>query len=206
MATNKTILERLAEVQASLKAPKGQYNSFGKYSYRSAEDILEAVKPLLHDNGLVLLITDTVEEIGGRVYVKATGRLLKTDGGNELEVSAYAREALERKGMDESQVTGSASSYARKYMLNGLFAIDDTKDADTMDNRDRGQTTNRQPPGSFAVDTITEKQAKRLFAISKGRTDTVKDVLDSYGYKSSLDIKRSDYEAICADVEKSVDG
>lgn len=125
-------IEKIVAIQSELKAPKGQYNSFGKYNYRSCEDILEGVKPLLTKHGLVLTIQDSIDLIGDRFYVKATATI--TDGKEELSTSAYARESLDKKGMDASQVTGATSSYARKYALNGLLAIDDTKDADTMDN------------------------------------------------------------------------
>ena len=128
--TNLHISQKLAVIQQKLKAPKGQVNKFGGYKYRSCEDILEAVKPLLGD--CVLTISDDIREIGGRVYVEATARL--TDGSDVVEVKALAREAEVKKGMDESQITGAASSYARKYCLNGLFCIDDTKDADATNN------------------------------------------------------------------------
>ena len=119
----------LTDIQNELKAPKGRYNSFGKYKYRSCEDILEAIKPILKKHDATLTIRDEIIEVGGRVYVKATAVF---SGGDVLcEVSAFAREAEEKKGMDASQITGTASSYARKYALNGLFLIDDTKDADT---------------------------------------------------------------------------
>lgn len=122
-------MDALQKIQAELKAPKGQYNSFGKYAYRSAEDILEAVKPLLKKNKAELILSDEIVEVGGRIYVKATA-MLNADGEKAV-VNAYAREPEQKKGMDESQITGTASSYARKYALNGLFLIDDTKDADT---------------------------------------------------------------------------
>lgn len=125
-------IEKIVAIQSELKAPKGQYNSFGKYNYRSCEDILEGVKPLLAKHGLVLTIQDEIELIGDRYYVKATANI--TNGKENISSSAYARESLDKKGMDSSQVTGATSSYARKYALNGLLAIDDTKDADTMDN------------------------------------------------------------------------
>lgn len=125
-------IEKIVAIQSELKAPKGQYNSFGKYNYRSCEDILEGVKPLLAKHGLVLTIQDEIELIGDRYYVKATATI--TNGKDNISSSAYARESLDKKGMDSSQVTGATSSYARKYALNGLLAIDDTKDADTMDN------------------------------------------------------------------------
>ena len=133
METKKTLTESLCEVQGALKAPKGQYNSFGKYAYRSCEDIVEAVKPLLTARGLLLTITDEIVLIGARFYVRATAAV--TDGKDTVSNTAFAREPDDKKGMDPSQVTGMASSYARKYALNGLFCIDDTKDAETMDNR-----------------------------------------------------------------------
>jgi len=116
----------LIEIQQTLKAPKDKYNSFGKYKYRSCESILEAVKPLLGESTLTL--TDEIVEVGGRIYVKAIAKFVDE---KETIVTAFAREPAEKKGMDESQITGTASSYARKYALNGLFLIDDTKDADT---------------------------------------------------------------------------
>jgi hypothetical protein len=123
-----TIFEKLMKVQSELKAPKGQRNSFGNYNYRNCEDILEAVKPLLEKQGLVLLLTDKIEMVGDRFYVRAKATVLNSDG--EMSVEAYARESLDKKGMDQSQITGASSSYARKYALNGLFCIDDTKDDD----------------------------------------------------------------------------
>lgn len=120
------------QVQQKLKAPKGQRNNFGNYNYRSCEDIVEAVKPLLEN--LILTINDEIVVIGDRYYVKATASL--TDGESEISNTAYAREALSKKGMDEAQITGSASSYARKYALNGLLCIDDTKDPDATNNHE----------------------------------------------------------------------
>lgn len=128
---NPNIIAKLSAIQQELKAPKGQYNSFGKYKYRSCEDILEAVKPICAKNRAALTITDEVFQIGGRFYVGAHARLYDCDTGEYHEVQAFAREPDDKKGMDDSQVTGTASSYARKYALNGLFCIDDTKDADT---------------------------------------------------------------------------
>lgn len=124
--------QRVGDIQHKLKAPKGQYNSFGKYNYRSCEDILEGVKPLLKEHNLALLIDDEIVQIGERYYVKATAKI--TDGREIVSATAYAREPDTKKGMDESQITGATSSYARKYALNALLCIDDTKDADTMDN------------------------------------------------------------------------
>tara|TARA_R110002012_G_scaffold220008_1_gene391495 strand:- start:307 stop:768 length:462 start_codon:yes stop_codon:yes gene_type:complete len=124
----------LSKIQTELKAPKGQTNKFGGYKYRSAEDILEAIKPLLKKYECDLTISDDMVEVGGRVYVKATAKLCSYEPFGEIETSAFAREAETKKGMDDAQITGSASSYARKYALNGLFAIDDTKDADATNN------------------------------------------------------------------------
>lgn len=124
------VMEQLRKIQQELKAPKGQYNSFGGYKYRSCEDILNAVKPLLGD--CILTIEDDIVEKGHRIYIKATATL-KSDK-EEVKVSAFAREPESKKGMDDSQITGATSSYARKYALNGLFCIDDTKDADTEDS------------------------------------------------------------------------
>lgn len=131
MAEGKPIFAALMAVQAELKAPKGQHNSFGKYDYRSAEDIIEAVKPLLKENGLFLNMSDEVVLVGDRYYIKATVKVVDVVTGESVQTSALARESAQKKGMDESQVTGTASSYARKYALNGLFAIDDNRDADT---------------------------------------------------------------------------
>lgn len=125
------IYEKLGKIQQELKAPKGQYNSFGKYNYRSCEDILEAVKPLLKANKVVLTLRDEVEQIGDRYYIRAIATLIDAESDGTLNNVALARESENKSGMDVSQITGTASSYARKYALNGLFLIDDTKDADT---------------------------------------------------------------------------
>jgi|TARA_R110000764_G_scaffold77402_3_gene154888 hypothetical protein len=144
MSNNKTtvitmnIHKKLQGIQSSLKAPKGQTNKFGGYRYRSAEDILTSVKPLLAEWACTLVITDEMVEVGGRVYVKSTAVIASTDDSSDssIHVNAYAREAETKKGMDDAQITGSASSYARKYALNGLFAIDDTKDPDATNKHD----------------------------------------------------------------------
>ncbi len=131
----KGVCDKLLAVQMELKAPKNQFNNFGKYNYRSCEDILEAVKPLCQKYNLLLTLADAIVEIGGRVYVRATATVVDNDSVNSegyVSVNAYAREDENKKGMDGSQVTGSTSSYARKYALNGLFLIDDSKDADAM--------------------------------------------------------------------------
>jgi hypothetical protein len=130
MGKDKMIYEKISNVQSRLKAPKSQFNKFGKYKYRNQEDILEALKPLLAEEGLVQFLSDDIERHGDRYYIRAT--VTVTDGEREVMVSALARESESKKGMDESQITGTASSYARKYALNGMWNIDDTKDADTQ--------------------------------------------------------------------------
>ena len=127
----KEINIKLMNIQQELKAPKSQYNDFGKYAYRSCEDILEAVKPLLKKEKVVLTISDELQYIGNRYYIKATATLIDTESEATISNSAYAREEETKKGMDGSQITGASSSYARKYALNGLFGIDDNKDSDT---------------------------------------------------------------------------
>lgn len=142
------IRQKLEGIQSSLKAPKGQTNKFGGYKYRSCEDILTALKPLLKKSGCSLIISDDISEIGGRVYVKATAKLLNGDNSayddkeNAIETTGFAREADSKKGMDDAQITGSASSYARKYALNGLFAIDDTKDPDATNTHGQERKSN----------------------------------------------------------------
>jgi len=169
-----SIHKTLVEIQHELKAPKGQYNSFGKYAYRSCEDIIEAVKPLAHARGCTLIIFDEITECGGKVYVKATAQL--SDGPNTIEATAFAREAETRKGMDDSQITGATSSYARKYALNGLFAIDDTKDADATN--DHKPLPKKKDTGSYQEllrkvvgheDKATEGMIKKGW-ISEGQT------------------------------------
>lgn len=128
-----TIHEKLSQIQNKLNAPKGQYNSFGKYNYRNCEDILQALKPILAEHKCHVSLSDEVVVVGNRFYIKATATITDSEN-NSFSTTAFAREAESKKGMDESQVTGSTSSYARKYALNGLFAIDDNKDADTLNN------------------------------------------------------------------------
>jgi len=129
-----SIYSILNEIQVTLEAPKNQFNTFGNYKYRNCEDILEALKPLLKELKSVIIISDSIEVIQDRFYVKATAKLIEIEGGTFVENIAYAREELTKKGMDGAQVTGATSSYARKYALNGLLLVDDSKDADSMDN------------------------------------------------------------------------
>lgn len=151
---DKTFTERVIAVQSQLKAPKNQRNNFGGYNYRNCEDILEAVKPLLKAEGLLLTITDDIVVLGDRFYVKATATL--TDGERSLSNQAFAREEATKKGMDGSQVTGAASSYARKYALNGLLAIDDTKDADALNNGKAADNSKAKAADNSKAQAIAE--------------------------------------------------
>ena len=165
------LTEKLINAQSELKAPKNQYNSFGKYKYRSAEDILEGVKPVNAKYGLLLHLSDEPVYIGERHYIKATATI--TDGADTMVVTAYARESANRKGQDESQITGTASSYARKYALNGLYLIDDTKDADTDEYRNQG---NKAPASKSATQAEIGNLKKEIIAFSKLMTEQGKDV------------------------------
>ena len=171
MAEKKNLTEKLINAQAELKAPKGQYNSFGKYKYRSAEDILEGVKPVNAKYGLLLHLSDEPVYIGERHYIKATATI--TDGTDTMAVTAYARESANRKGQDDSQITGTASSYARKYALNGLYLIDDTKDADTDEYRNQG---NKAPASKSATQAEIGNLKKEIIAFSKLMTEQGKNV------------------------------
>ena len=146
-------MDALKKIQQKLKAPKNQENTFCHYKYRSCEDILEAVKPLLAEFDAALLLSDELVQIGERYYIKATAALVQ--GDQKIETTAYARESEDKKGMDDSQITGTASSYARKYALNGLFLIDDTKDADTDEYNSaakRASAKNSKPASKNGVD------------------------------------------------------
>lgn len=165
------IHKSLIKIQSELKAAKNQRNDFGNYNYRSCEDIIEAVKPLLHGEGLVLLISDEIINVGNHNYIRAEATI--TNGDNQTSVVGIAREAENRKGMDDSQITGATSSYARKYALNGLFAIDDTKDADTMKPKEEEKAS------KTAIDIIIEfitscETEKSLEAYYKKHTSFIK--------------------------------
>lgn len=179
------IHEKLLAVQGALKAPKSQRNNFGGYNYRSCEDILEAVKPLLIKQDLLLTLSDTMVEIGGRVYVKATATV--ETGEEEITVTAFAREEEEKKGMDGSQITGAASSYARKYALNGLFCIDDTKDSDYTN-------THGKEPAEAKKEPV--KEEKKFICAACGREITRAEA--EYSYKTY------NKRMLCRDCQKKV--
>lgn len=170
------IYEKLGIIQSRLKAPKGQYNSFGKYKYRSCEDILEAVKPLLAETKTVLSITDQMEVVGDRIYVRAEAHLNDCEDACEIVTVAYAREEESKKGMDSSQVTGAASSYARKYALNGLFCIDDNKDSDSTNTGDKGKASGKKA-----------EPAKEKEMISSENIMSIKNIIDKYPESKLMD-------------------
>lgn len=179
------INEKLLIIQSRLKAPKEQYNSFGKYAYRNAEDILEAVKPLLIETKTILSIEDEVVMVGDRYYIKAIVSISDTESADMLSVQAFAREEESKKGMDGSQVTGAASSYARKYALNGLFAIDDTKDSDSTNQHGKGETVEtraktqtKTPDKPKAQPFDSGKMVKILKDTAKGLGMTDEELMD----------------------------
>ena len=199
---------KLLYVQQNLKVPKNRRANFGGsrgYNYRSLEDIFNAAKPLLSDAKLILTVSDEIVSIGEASYVKAKAILIDTEGTGTISTTAYAQIATDKKGMDVAQMTGSASSYARKYALNGLFAIDDSEDIDGIDHSEKTTKTAKIEPKEDAKDeaktgVISEAQAKRMYAISGGDADLCKRVIAKYGYKSSKEVKWEDYEAICDEV------
>ena len=182
LSLNKTrMIEKLVKVQAELKAPKNQRNSFGNYNYRSCEDILEAVKPLLYGQGLFLTISDKLVELGGELFIEATATV--TDGEKSFSVSAQAGADLNKKGMDKSQATGAASSYARKYALNGLFLIDDTKDADATNTHGKTMTT-----AKAELKENSEAFVKVVSALKSGKF-TIADVKSKYKVSAEMETK-----------------
>lgn len=196
-----SIYTTLTEIQNELKAPKNQYNSFGKYKYRSCEDILEALKPLLLKHKATLIINDEIQETGTRVYVKAICTFVV--GDEKIQTTAYAREEESKKGMDGSQVTGASSSYARKYALNGLFLIDDTKDADTDEFKE--QSKNKQENKS--KQELTKEQINILYSMASEKGFTQKDIQNviskSFNKRSVTELSQAEYNEILDRMEKS---
>lgn len=180
------VYEKLAKIQIALKAPKGQFNSFGKYNYRSCEDILEALKPLLKEQGLVLILSDEIVCIGARYYIKATALLKSINDDNEqIFNTAYAREDENKKGADGAQITGACSSYARKYALNGLFLIDDTKDADTNEYHEQQKKQEAKP--AKQVEKPAQTSVNQYVKIENNETY----VLTRQGYKKPSELNLS---------------
>ena len=189
------VYEKLIAIQSELKAPKSQYNSFGKYAYRNCEDILEALKPLLKEHKSTIYIADEIVTVLERFYIKATVTFIDAETGEKIINTAYAREEECKKGMDGSQVTGASSSYARKYALNGMFAIDDTKDSDFTNTTTKGDN-----PG------LSEAQIKRLLAIASkvniSADDVKKVVAKNFGVQDLRKMSKQQYDEICSRLEK----
>lgn len=188
-----TLAEALVSIQGRLKAPKSRYNSFGKYNYRSCEDILEGVKPLLQEHAVLMFIKDKVVQLGDRFYIEATVTLRK--GDESIEVTGQAREDDNKKGMDGSQVTGTSSSYARKYALNGLFLIDDTKDADT----DEFHNVTNQP-----AKKATSQPATTIFPPDNGEIEAAA-IQDVKNCQSSLELTAvwNKYKSLYPEITKA---
>ena len=186
------IYQKLNMVQSKMKAPKNLFNSFGKYKYRNAESILEAFKPYGKELGLVLMLNDSVEQIGDRVYIKATATLIDIEDNSRTEVSAYAREPMSKKGMDDSQVSGATSSYARKYCLNGLFLLDDTKDADTDEYRNQAENQYKaQKPQK-----VTDIQVQSLINVVSKKGLDIDDLLAKVGLDGTDELTADTYNEI----------
>ena len=189
------VYEKLIAIQSELKAPKSQYNNFGKYAYRNCEDILEALKPILKEHKSTIYISDEIVTVLERFYVKATVTFIDAETGENIKNTAYAREEEIKKGMDGSQVTGASSSYARKYALNGMFAIDDTKDSDFTNTTVKGDNS-----------ALSEAQIKRLLAIASKvniSADDVKVVVaKKFGVQDLRKMNKQQYDEICSRLEK----
>ena len=187
---------KLIEVQSKLKAPKSQFNKFGNYAYRNCEDILEALKPILNQVKAVVNISDEVVLVGERYYIKAIVKFIDAETGEFVEASAMASEEESKKGMDSSQLTGSTSSYARKYALNGLFAIDDTKDSDTTNTHWKDNVT-----------TLSEAQLKRMYAIGYKagfNKETIDLNIKKKYNKEAKDMTKAEYDNVVDGLEKII--
>ena len=199
---------KLLYVQQNLKVPKNRRANFGGsrgYNYRSLEDIFNAAKPLLSDAKLILTVSDEIVIIGDASYVKAKAIVFDVEGTATISTTAYAQIATDKKGMDVAQMTGSASSYARKYALNGLLAIDDSEDIDSMDHSEKKTSTKATKPPltkKSNSDTISTAQIKEMYKKSKNNKELCLEVIGSYGYESGNEIKEKDYKEICDEIEE----
>ena len=182
-------MKELIKIQTELKAPKNLFNSFGKYKYRNFEGICEAVKPLLAETGCTLIVSDDIVWMGDRYYVKAVATLTNSEGESEYAI-AYAREASEKKGMDDAQITGTASSYARKYACNGLFLLDDTKDADTDEYHEE---TELKKVKEQATNKINKEQVESLSRLLKDKNISLEYIKEMYYVKSLEDMTQHKY-------------
>lgn len=206
-----TIFEKLSAIQNELSVPKSNFNNFGKYSYRSAEDILEAVKPICKKHKTVLILSDDVRLLGDRYYVEASAKLADLESENCIVVSAFAREEETKKGMDASQVTGATSSYARKYALNGLFNIDDTKDADTdeyaIQVAEGGKKETKAKAEKAQADDpiISSDKVEIAVATIRNKQTTLANVLKAYGVEKLADLRESQYQNLMKRLSATAD-
>jgi len=200
------IYQKLMQIQSKLKAPKNQYNSFGKYKYRNCEDILEALKPILLEYNCTLIINDKIEKIDSRFYVAAEVKLICCDTQKEISSQAFAREEENKKGMDGSQVTGASSSYARKYALNGMFLIDDTKDSDYNPTKEPKKEDVNEHVKDNKIFNISDKQACLLKAEIKKRGKEAVIKMKELLYNDHLDkieeIQIKDFNSILSEIKK----
>ena len=206
------IYEKLLTVQQNLKAAKGHYSDFGGYYYRSCEDITEAAKPLLTEVKAVLLLTDEIVTVGGRIYVKAVARLLDVESDGVVEVCGYVREAESRPKFDVAQLTGTASSYARKYALNGLFALDDTKDADAMPPAQQAEKPaggSQKPANSGRAEKsaakVTSQQLGQLQTLAKQKGVAVDSIVQGYKLSKLQDITAAQWAQSMNSLRKRAD-
>ena len=198
-------IEALSAIQSELKAPKGQFNSFGKYKYRSCEDILEAVKPLLKKYNSCLTISDQVVQVGDRYYIQATATFRAFDhltGQPEISNSAYARESEKKSGMDESQITGTASSYARKYALNGLFLIDDTKDADTDEYKGADAVEDLRKTEKVRTEKISEVKIKAIQQAAANAEIPIESILKKFDLSDLSSMTEEQFLTCTAMIQK----
>lgn len=196
-----TVYEKLLNIQSEIKCNKSQFNSFGKYNYRSVEDIMEAIKPLLTQYKATLTVKDDIVLIGDRYYVKATATFIDIETGESIENTAFAREEEDFKGMAKSQVTGSTSSYARKYCLGGLLLLDDTKDADALNTHDSNASKNNYTPHT----ELTDSQVKRLYTIANKvgyKADKLKELINKKYNKEIKELTKSEYDYICNSLQR----
>ena len=204
-----TIYEKLSAVQQELKAPKNRRNTFGKYNYRSCEDILEAVKPILAKHKATILITDDISEVGGKVYIQATVRFVDLEErGDMITVNAFARESVDKKGMDDAQITGTSSSYARKYALNGLFLIDDVKDPDSDEYKEETDQKNKasakKPKESVLDEYVNAGQLETLNMLLKKAEITEDKFREIYNIATMPEFPANKYEDAVKKLEAAI--
>ena len=204
-----TIYEKLSAVQQELKAPKNRRNTFGKYNYRSCEDILEAVKPILAEHKATILITDDISEVGGKVYIQATVRFVDLEErGDMITVNAFARESVDKKGMDDAQITGTSSSYARKYALNGLFLIDDVKDPDSDEYKEETDQKNKasakKPKDSVLDEYVNAGQLETLNMLLKKAEITEDKFREIYNIATMPEFPANKYEDAVKKLEAAI--